>query len=418
MTLFRGGLALTALLALLPGLAEAEIPQPSQPRKAPRRKEAPPARVPDLRFPGHEPSARSGRAGELHMVFVREEGNKQRLYYARGGSKPAGPIAITAASEQVESRGEMGPSLEILPNGTLVAVYAVAMPGEHASELRAQRSSDGGATWEEPSVVHDDGKPGSHGFSSTSLDSSGELLVAWLDGRSGQQGVEYSWSRDGGRFAPNKTVNPRTCQCCVTAIAGGPSRSFWIAYRGLTGKDLRNIEIVRGEASLGALGTPVTVSDDGWHIDGCPDSGPRMAVEADGTLWITWFNGAAPGVFAARSTDGGRTFAPRIPIAPPPGEKDLANYPDVAVLPDGRVVLVYESRSTIFGRLLSRDGETWGPPVKLVQGATHARIVPGKASALSFTAREGSGTAAVVSPDAMAPLTGPPTASPSGRPKP
>jgi hypothetical protein len=401
----RRGLVLALLFGSLSAILAAQrpgVPAASARSRAAASKEKTPGDI-ALRFPGHEPSIRWDSAGNLHMVFVREEGNRQRLYYVRGGSNPR---AISPEESRVDSRGEMGPSLEVLPGGKLVVVYTVALPGERSSQLEAQRSEDGGATWSTPVPINDDGKMGSHGFASTAVDSSGELLVAWLDRRSGQEGVVFSRSRDGVRFAANKIVDPRTCQCCVTNVAAGHSGNFWIAYRGLSGKDLRDVALVRGEAPRFEFAPPLTVSADDWHINGCPESGPRMALEKDGTLWVTWFTGAGPGVFVARSKDGGRTFSPRARIAPAPGETRLANHPDIAVLPDGTVAVVYESQSTIFGRTLERDRESWSAPVKLVEEASYARIASGAGkSALSFTGRNGNDTVAAASSAPLARLT-------------
>jgi hypothetical protein len=397
----RWGLALLVLVGSFSAYAAA--PRPAG-------KSGPPPAV-ELRFPGHEPAVRWDEAGNLHMVFVRETGNSERLYYARGGSNPAGPIAVSPEKNGVDSRGEMGPSLEILPGGRLVTVYTVAAPGERNSRLVAQLSADGGATWSGPLPVNDDGPSGSHGFAATAVDSKGELIVSWLDSRSGQQGVTFSRSRDGLHFAANRTVDPRTCQCCVTNVAAGVSGKFWIAYRGLFGEDVRDIAVVRGGAPAAGLMAAATVSRDGWHVNACPDSGPRMAVEADGTLWVAWFTGAGPGVFVSRSKDGGKTFTPRVPIAPLPGENRLANHPDIAVLPGGKILVVYGSQSTIFGRTLENDRETWSAPIKLAENASHARVSVGAGrSALSFTARDGNDTVAAASSAPMAALVAPPGA--------
>jgi hypothetical protein len=396
----RWGLALLILAGSISAIA-------APPRPAEKGRFRPPV---ELRLAGHEPAVRWDESGNLHMVLVRETGNSQRLYYARGGPTPAGPVAVSPEALPVDSRGEMGPSLEILPGGRLVTVYTVAAPGERNSRLVAQRSADGGATWSGPLPVNDDGPSGSHGFAATAVDSRGELIVSWLDRRSGQQGVTFSRSHDGLHFAANRTVDPRTCQCCVTNVATGVSGKFWIAYRGLFGEDVRDIAVVRG-APAGGLMPAAIVSRDDWHVNACPDSGPRMAVEADGTLWVAWFTGAGPGVFVSRSKDGGKTFTPRVPIAPLPGENRLANHPDIAVLPGGKILVVYGSQSTIFGRTLGDDRGTWSAPIKLAEDASYARIsVNAARSALSFTARDGNDTVAVASSAPLASLTVSPAA--------
>ncbi len=226
-----------------------------------------------------------------------------------------GPVAVSPAADDVDARGETSPSLEILPGGPLVAVYAVALPGTWKGEIRAQRSLDSGATWSASDRVNDDRRSGPHTLVSTVVDASGRLVASWLDSRGGKQGLRLSASRDGARFGKNATGDPGTCECCGTAMAADDRGRFWIAYCDLVGKDLRNMAVVSGEPGHSSVSEPVTVSDDGWRLDGCPDSGPRLAA-GGGELWITWITGAGPGVFAASSVDGGRSFSPRIRVSP------------------------------------------------------------------------------------------------------
>jgi hypothetical protein len=57
--------------------------------------------------------------------------------------------------------------------------------------------------------------------------------------------------------------------------------------------------------------TPVRVNEDGWAIDGCPDDGPSIAVDAGGVLHIGWptlVSGTASGkgIFYSYSSTGYR----------------------------------------------------------------------------------------------------------------
>lgn len=359
----------------------------------------------ELRFPGWAPFARWDAAGSLAVLFVREAGGRRRVFAARSasaGSPAMAPVAVSPATDDVDARGETGPFLEILPGGAMVAVYAVALPGTWKGEIRAQRSLDSGATWSVPVRVNDDGRAGPNSLVSTGLDASGRLLVAWLDGRAGKQGLRFASSRDGVRFGSNATADSATCECCGTAVAADESGRFWIAYRDLQGKDLRNIAVVSGEPGSTSVSPPATVSDDGWRLDGCPDSGPRLAA-AGGQLWVAWFTGAGRGVFAASSSDGGRHFSPRIEVASAAGGAASVNHPDIARLPDGRLLAMYESRAeggvpALFARTLDPRTRALGAPFRLESDATGGRIVAGKArAALAFTARTGNGTEAVVS---------------------
>lgn len=139
----RRGLVFVLLfgsLSAIPAAQRPGVPAASARSRAAASKEKTPGDI-ALRFPGHEPSIRWDSAGKnLHMVFVREEGNRQRLYYARGGSNSR---AISPEESRVDLRGEMGPSLEVLPGGKLVVVYTVALPGALPTSRSAPPETSG-----------------------------------------------------------------------------------------------------------------------------------------------------------------------------------------------------------------------------------------------------------------------------------
>jgi hypothetical protein len=82
----------------------------------------------------------------------------------------------------------------------------------------------------------------------------------------------------------------------------------------------------------------VRVSEDKWAIDGCPDDGPSIGVDARGVVHVAWptlvSESAGKGVFYANSTDGGRTFSLRTRVD---GEGGAA-HPQIGVA--GERVLV------------------------------------------------------------------------------
>jgi hypothetical protein len=337
------------------------------------------------------------------MVFVREEGDGGRLYYADSGGR--GPSPVSPAADRVVARPQTGPSLEILPDGTLVVFYSASETAKHRTEIRSQRSADGGATWSAPVLVNDDQADGPHGWLSSALDSSGGAQVVWLDKRTGEQGLVWSRTTDGIHFERNRVLDPRVCFCCSTAVLAGSNGRSWISYRDLEGKDLRNIGVVARDPD-GSFTAPSLVSDDGWRIDGCPDSGPRMALAAGGGVWAVWFDGASSGVFSAFAPAGKR-FSPRSRLAAPESGGAVPNHPEIAVLPDGAVIALYVSRSTVFGRRLSRDQGRWMDAVPLVEGAAEPRIqAGGHGAALTFTGQNGGDLVAVAETRSLRKLTG------------
>ena len=89
---------------------------------------------------------------------------------------------------------------------------------------------------------------------------------------------------------------------------------------------------------------PARVSEDGWQIAGCPDDGPAMAVDPDGTLHIVWptvVGGDHPegAIFYASSADG-RTFTARQRVPTLGSRRPM--HPQIAVAANGRITVAWD----------------------------------------------------------------------------
>lgn len=341
-------------------------------------------------FEGRDPTIRWDSSGGLDVVYVEERQAGPVVVYRRLGSEPAGPFTVSSPEPATTAKKETPPTLERLPDGSLLAAYPVRLPGQWNGEILTRRSSDGGKTWEAPLRLHPQ-RDGAHSFVSSAATSSGAVF-AWLDKSSGHMGLQTAFTSDGRTFSPaSGGVDPETCQCCGTAMLAGAGDKLWLVYRDLEDGDLRDFKVLRGSAAPPAFNASARLSSDGWRINGCPEMGARLAQAADGTLWAAWFtDGGKPGVYVTSSHDGGASFAPRTQMSDPasPGWR-----PEIGVLPDGRVLVLYEAMSkerepSVFGRIRD-DGGTWSPPVQLATGAANPRFASrdGRA-ALAVTCRE------------------------------
>lgn len=352
----------------------------------------------ELELPGRDPKLRWDSAGRLHVVYV-EEGEPPRVRYARvdPGAESVEPVTVSPAELQVNAHGEVPPTLEILPGGTLVVAYTVALPGKFQGEIRVQRSTDDGRTWSEPKLLHDDGGGnGSHSFLTSTVNARGEVVFAWLDNRTGAQGLRTAVSADGDAVSPNRTVDAVTCQCCATELLRARDGKIHLAYRDMSEGNVRDVFATRS-ADHGLTFTPsVPVSEDGWTLEACPHSGPRLTEDSEGRLWVVWFTGAEPGVYAAVSTDGGRTFSPRQALEEMAGRVRTVAHPEIGRLPDGRLLAIWEETRAGEGEdgeadrgLTGRfhDGAGWGERVRLSDGeALYPRLaVHGDQAVLAFT---------------------------------
>lgn len=364
----------------------------------------------ELELPGRDPKLRWDSEGRLHLVYV-EDGEPPRVRYARvaPGAEPlesVEPVTVSPAQLQVNAHGEVPPTLEVLPDGTLVVAYTVALPGKFQGEIRLQRSTDGGRTWSEPRLLHDDGGGnGSHSFLTSTLNDRGEVVFAWLDNRTGAQGLHTAVSGDGASVSPNRTVDAVTCQCCATELLRAGDGQIHLAYRDMSEGSVRDVFATASADHGESFRSSVLVSDDGWTLDACPHSGPRLTEDSQGRLWTVWFTGAEPGIYAAVSTDGGRTFSPRQTLAAMGGTVRHVAHPEVGRLPDGRLVATWEeTRGGADGEpergLTARfhDGAGWGEPVRWIEGeALYPRLaVEGERAVLAFTRYQGEDPRVVV----------------------
>lgn len=189
----------------------------------------------------------------------------------------------------------------------------------YAYDVVGAISEDGGATWGEPFVPHDDGTATEHGFVSL-FPWQGGVGMTWLDGREmlndapapNAMTLRSAAVDSSGRIVETSVVDDRVCECCQTDVALASSGPL-LAYRNRSENEVRDIHVARHVDGQWVPGGPV--ADDGWEIAGCPVNGPDIEARGDGAA-IAWFTAAAdrPAVRLAFSADAGVTFGEAIDI--------------------------------------------------------------------------------------------------------
>jgi hypothetical protein len=114
--------------------------------------------------------------------------------------------------------------------------------------------------------------------------------------------------------------------------------------------NLRDIAFSVSRDGGRSFAAPLRVSEDQWALEGCPDDGPAMAVDAQHHIHIVWptlVNDApadrahapepAMALFYAMSADG-RRFTPRQRI-PTDG---MPHHPQMASAPDGALAIAWD----------------------------------------------------------------------------
>ena len=124
------------------------------------------------------------------------------------------------------------------------------------------------------------------------------------------------------------------CYCCKTAMATGPKGEIFAAWRHVFAGNFRDMGFTVSRDGGKSFSPLVRVSEDGWSINGCPDDGPAMAVDAAGTVHLVWptvIGGAEGAILYATSRDG-RSFSK--PVRVPTLGSPKPSHPQVIV--DGK----------------------------------------------------------------------------------
>ncbi len=248
--------------------------------------------------------------------------------------------------------------------------------------VRISFSEDGGHSWSEPWIPHEDGTPSEHGFVSVFGLRDGSVGMVWLDGR---RFFEPDGSRaanprmtlrtrrvaaDGTRTAETE-IDERICDCCQTDAATTPEGPV-VVYRDRTPEEVRDVSAIRFANGEWTGGVPV--HNDGWTIPGCPVNGPSVAARGNAVA-VAWFTGAddTPRVRAAFSDDEGETFGAPVVV-------DLGNPVGrvaVAMPRAGRALVAWLEDGRLFVRGVAADGD---------MGRAHQVAVSSNARASGFPA--------------------------------
>jgi hypothetical protein len=123
------------------------------------------------------------------------------------------------------------------PDGTLYIAWRKIFTGD-VRDVVVARSADGGASWDAPVRVHEDGwvYPGCpHAGPSIAVDSGGTLHVVWYTGAPGRAGLYLATSRDGARtFGPPQPLGSTGTTPVSHARVAAAGDGVWVAWEDRT----------------------------------------------------------------------------------------------------------------------------------------------------------------------------------------
>jgi hypothetical protein len=232
-----------------------------------------------------------------------------------------------------------------MDDGRLVGQWLRLGEARHAYDLFLAQSVNDGDIWSAPVNPHGNARPGEHGFVSMYSMPGGGTAVQFLDGSFAPPSARAMVLRhvlfdSTARVRDASVIDDRVCDCCQTDAAM-TSRGPVVVYRDRSADEIRDIAVARRVGEGWEVGV---VHDDGWHINGCPVNGPAVAADGE-RVAVAWFTGArdTARVRIAFSDDAGATFGAALDLATGP---TALGRVDVALLPDGRALVVWLERAT------------------------------------------------------------------------
>ena len=336
-----------------------------------------------------------------------------------GGDTFGQPVQVNRIAGEARLGGELPPRVALVarresPTPEIVVTWTAR--GD-TTAIKTARSRDGGSTFADPVVMQAPGAIGDRGWPAMTVDHRAAVHAIWLDHRglaarraagaapaAHTPGVQHDgaamaqhsglyYASVGGSRTAERELAKGVCYCCKTALAAGPDGTLFAAWRHVYPGNLRDMAFAISRDGGRTFSASARVHEDRWAVNGCPDDGPALGVDAKGTahlVWPTVIDGPQPeGAIFYASTRDGRQFTPPVRVPTLGGPKP--SHPQIVVDRRGRTFVAWDEsldgrrvaalreitrqpgRSPAFGDIvrLSTDGAAVYP----VLAATDAGLV-------------------------------------------
>jgi hypothetical protein len=357
---------LTSLGALVALLAAPPIPTVQDATTLPS------ASVVHLAIEGHVNAAPSiaARGALVAVGWGAQREGRWNIYAATsrdGGRSFSLPVRVNHVDGDGRVNGEIAPRIALVNRrGQADPDVMVAWNAKDATtEIRIASSRDLGKSYAEGEALQSAGAAGDRGWHALAIDRDGSAHAIWLDHRGlaearrqatasgaktsppGMDGLAMAqhstlrYAARGRTRVEDRVVASGVCYCCKTALVS-TSKGMLAAWRHVYEGNMRDIAFAWLDRPV--ADAPARVSRDGWSINGCPDDGPALAVDADErvhAVWPTVEQGATPrgGIFYA-VLEGASGFTPRLRV--PTLGSPKPSHPQVAVEVSGRLHVAWD----------------------------------------------------------------------------
>jgi hypothetical protein len=134
----------------------------------------------------------------------------------------------------------------------------------------------------------------------------------------------------------SRPITGGVCYCCKTAIAVGAENDIYLAWRHVYPQNVRDMAFTESHDGGRTFSAPIRISEDQWHIEGCPEDGPALAVDARRHIHVVWPTlvndgpNSQPSIGIFYASNSGRAFAQRQRVS----TEGVPHHPQIAVAGD------------------------------------------------------------------------------------
>lgn len=238
---------------------------------------------------------------EMVISYIHTQGDTlDQLYFSTfEGGQFTKPLKIAEGRDWFVNWADI-PTITKSGNNVLASWLDKSDNGTYDYDVKMSLSNDKGLSWSQPFIPHKDGIAAEHGFVSTDVNSKGDFITVWLDGRDtkvvdengkevhGQMTLRSATIDSDGQMTDEFEIDPRVCDCCQTAVDQSDLGTM-VVYRDRSAEEIRdNYFSLLNE---NGWSEPKPIHEDGWKIGGCPVNGPVIASD-DKSLCVAWYTEA------------------------------------------------------------------------------------------------------------------------------
>lgn len=322
--------------------------------------------------PNRQPQL-AGRGSDVGVVY----GAGNAIYFAAFTDSGATfrPPVLVSSTGHLSLGMHRGPRVAYTPQGIVVSAIVGEQGKGRDGDLLAWRSKDGGNSWSEPARVNDVTGSAREGLHAMAFGGDDTLFAAWLDLRGKGTRIYGTISKDGGAtWSGNRLVyaspSGTVCQCCHPSVAVDTSGAILVMFRNAL-EGSRDLYLARSEDGGKTFDDARKLGLGTWKLEACPMDGGGLAVDQKGRVTTIWRreetlfvsdgdprerslgSGRNPTTVATQTgvyagwTEGKAVLVRKPGTAQPEIVSEDGGFPSSVALPDGSVVMAWESKGSI-----------------------------------------------------------------------